>query len=365
MNYNYYHILAVPTTADAREIKKAYKQLAIQYHPDKHQGNAYYEEKFKQVSEAYQVLSNPHKRAVYDLKLQFLLRERLRQAAQQHRYRYQAPVRRPASVSERYYHKIPQTRFVRRDWYIVAMIFAGILVLSLLLKLVMDQVAARDNYRQALEYLDQREWTRAHSFLSQAIEFKPDYAEAYMKRAYIEMEIYHDYQAALPDLDAAIANASVKTAQMYYLRGLCHESLQNSQVAELNLNQAISQDRNFALAYYDRGLLRARSLKKFPEAIVDLTFFLESGPADQQMRGEALLYRGFCYYLTQQEKAALGDYRQALQQSPGSARLYYLMGKVQMELDSASAACGSFQKASSLGYGVGREELQLACAPLP
>jgi curved DNA-binding protein CbpA len=354
----------VPTTADTREIKKAYKKLAIQYHPDKHRGNTYYEEKFKQVNEAYQVLSNPHKRAVYDLKLQYLLRERLRHSAHQHqhRYRYQEPVRRPASVSERYYHNIPKTRFVKRDWYIVSVIFAGIIMLSLLLKLLMDHIAARENFKQAIECLDQRQWSQAHSFLSEAIQFKGDYAEAYLKRAYIEMEIYRDYQAALPDLDAAIAHAGKRTAQMYYLRGVCHEALQHSEIAELNLNQAISQDKNFTQAYYDRGLLRARSLKKFPEAISDLTYFLHSDTSDEDMRGQALFYRGFCYYLTDQNKAAVGDYRQALQQTPASARLYYLIGKAQMEMDSTAAACASFNKAFSLGYGAALDELRVACS---
>jgi tetratricopeptide (TPR) repeat protein len=342
----------------------AFKRLAKLYHPDKHRGNTFFEEKFKQVNEAYQVLSNPHKRAVYDLKLQYLLRERLRQTAyqQQQRYRYQEPVRRPASVSERYYRNIPQTRFVKRDWYIVVMIFVGILLLSLLLKLVMDHVAARENFQQAIECLDQRQWSRAHGFLSEAIQFKADYAEAYLKRAYIEMEIYRDYQAALPDLDAAITHAQDRTAQMYYLRGVCHEAMQNSEIAELNLNQAISQDKKFTLAYYDRGLLRARSLKKFPEAIRDLTYFLNSDASDQHMRGQALFYRGFCYYLTQQNEAAVGDYRQALQQKPGSARLYYLIGKAQMEMDSATAACASFNKAFSLGYRAPQEDLPQACA---
>jgi curved DNA-binding protein CbpA len=364
LNYNYYNILEVSTTADAREIKMAFKRLAKQYHPDKHRGNAFFEDKFKQVNEAYQVLSNPHKRAVYDLKLQYLLRERVRQAAhqQQHRYRYQEPVRRPASVSERYYRNIPQTRFVKRDWYIVSMIFIGILFLSLLLKLAMDHIAARENFHQAIECLDQQQWSRAHSFLSEAIEFKGDYAEAYLKRAYIEMEIYRDYPAALPDLDAAIAHAENKTAQMYYLRGVCHQALQHNEIAELNLNKAIAQDKEFALAYYDRGLLRARSLKKFPEAIRDLTYFLDSPLPDAEMRAQALFYRGFCYYLTQQTQAAVGDYRQALQQTPTNARLHYLMGKAQMEMDSTAAACASFTKALRFGFGAAREELQQACA---
>lgn len=364
MSYNYYNILEVATTADAREIKMAYKRLARQFHPDKHQGSAFFEEKFKQVNEAYQVLSNPHKRAVYDLKLQLLLRERLRQTGARQQYRYQEPVRRrPASVSERYYRNIPQTRFVKKDWYIVGLIFIGIFILSFVLMEVMNQVAARSNFKQALKCLEQQEWSRAHSFLSEAITFKEDYAEAYMKRAYIEMEIYRNYQAAIPDLNHAISYAEERTPQMYYLRSICYQALQQNDLAEQNLSQALARDGNFVQAYYDRGLLRARALHKFAEAIADLTAYLNSKDSNAQMRGQALFYRGFCYYLTQQNKAAVGDYRQALKQTPGSARLYYLMGKAQMEMDSTAAACSSFAEASALGYQPANEDLQQFCSP--
>ena len=63
---DYYEILGVSKTANAEEIKKAYRQKAIQYHPDKNQGNKEAEEKFKEAAEAYEVLSNPDKRARYD-----------------------------------------------------------------------------------------------------------------------------------------------------------------------------------------------------------------------------------------------------------------------------------------------------------
>lgn len=63
---NYYKILGVQRTADQEQIKKAYRKLAIQYHPDKNKGNKQAEQKFKQISEAYSVLSDPQKKAQYD-----------------------------------------------------------------------------------------------------------------------------------------------------------------------------------------------------------------------------------------------------------------------------------------------------------
>ena len=63
---DYYEVLEVSKTATAEEIKKAYRKKAIQYHPDKNPGDKTAEEKFKEAAEAYDVLSNPEKRARYD-----------------------------------------------------------------------------------------------------------------------------------------------------------------------------------------------------------------------------------------------------------------------------------------------------------
>ncbi len=63
---DYYEILVVARTATDDELKKAYRKLAIQYHPDRNPNDKVAEDKFKEVNEAYQILSDPQKRAAYD-----------------------------------------------------------------------------------------------------------------------------------------------------------------------------------------------------------------------------------------------------------------------------------------------------------
>jgi molecular chaperone DnaJ len=64
---DYYDILGVSRDATPEEIKKAYKRLALKYHPDRNPGDTIAEEKFKEASEAYQVLSDQDKRRIYDM----------------------------------------------------------------------------------------------------------------------------------------------------------------------------------------------------------------------------------------------------------------------------------------------------------
>jgi len=64
---DYYKILGVNKSANAEEIKKAYRKLALKYHPDRNGSNKNSEEKFKEISEAYAVLSDPEKKKQYDM----------------------------------------------------------------------------------------------------------------------------------------------------------------------------------------------------------------------------------------------------------------------------------------------------------
>ncbi len=68
---NYYHVLGLSENASQEEIRAAFKKMAVKYHPDKHPDKPRMEDKFKEVNQAYQILSNEYEKARYDLKLQY------------------------------------------------------------------------------------------------------------------------------------------------------------------------------------------------------------------------------------------------------------------------------------------------------
>lgn len=64
---DYYHLLQIRRDATEEEIKRAYRQLALQFHPDRNPGDAEAEQRFKDITEAYEVLGTPEKKMMYDL----------------------------------------------------------------------------------------------------------------------------------------------------------------------------------------------------------------------------------------------------------------------------------------------------------
>ncbi len=66
MKRDFYEILGVSKTASQDEIKKAYRKVAMQFHPDRNPGDKAAEEKFKEAAEAYEILSDADKKAQYD-----------------------------------------------------------------------------------------------------------------------------------------------------------------------------------------------------------------------------------------------------------------------------------------------------------
>ncbi|SFG65051.1 tetratricopeptide repeat protein [Pontibacter chinhatensis] len=367
MSHNHYQVLGVGQTASAQEIKTAYKRLAIKYHPDKNPGNQFSEEMFKQVNAAYQVLSDPRKRALYDLRLQYQ-REQQHRAVMQHQPRRYEPrhytTREPAGVHERHYKKRQpkSSGFSRKDWYITVAFVSGLILFSLLLKTVMDHIAGEDKYKTALTYIADGKYTSAHRLLTDAIHFIPDKAAAYEARAMIELDVYENYNSALQDLNKTISLQEQPSAQVYYMRGRSLQQLEQYRQAEEDLTKALELNDRLWHAHLKRGEIRLFYLHKYDDAIADLnTFLRNSSTGPEQV--EALTFRGFAYYKQGQWEQSAQDYQAGLVVDKANGRLHYLLGRTQMEQQLPDSACVRFSKAYELGYSAALLELRARCQP--
>ncbi|WP_167852142.1 DnaJ domain-containing protein [Hymenobacter elongatus] len=379
MSQNHYQVLGVSTTADAQEIKLAYKRLAIQFHPDKHGGDTRFEEQFKAVSAAYRVLGDANRRAAYDQQLR-AADARAAEARRQQQFRAQGqyvygvpmppPVplrtRRPAGSAERHYRTIPKQRpkFTRRD-YLLTVAFLVLLTLFVgAVKVTMDHVTAVSNYEYGLRAYSRRQWSTAHGFFSEALHFKARYKEALRRRAEIEQLFYRNYKAARADYALALQadNSRQEAAVLLYRLGQCQANLAQRDSAELHLTQALTLDSTLSAAWLARGELRLFELQHFSAAVGDLSTGLrQRDTTGRSLSLKYLTYRGLAFYKQRNFGAARQDYRRVLLRNPRNGQVHFLLGRLAQQEGNKAAACEFFRRAVQLGYRYGQEAREQAC----
>jgi curved DNA-binding protein CbpA len=195
---DYYRVLQVPRQASAAEIKQAFRRLARQVHPDLHPNDLEAAAQFKQLSEAYEVLSDPQRRSKYD----------------------GTPLEEAASAED----PIPSTT---------------------------QGKSAQSLYLQALDKISQRDYGGAIADLTQAISLYPAAVEFYLVRCKAYDAIQND-RAVLEDC-YQILQRNPKAAQAYLYQGQARLRLGYPQGAIEAYTQAIALEDSFAQAYYRRA----------------------------------------------------------------------------------------------------------------
>ncbi|TGD78033.1 J domain-containing protein [Hymenobacter wooponensis] len=377
MSQNHYQVLGVSATASASEIKLAYKRLAIQYHPDKHRGSTLYEDLFKAVAAAYHVLGEPNRRAQYDYQLRAAAR-RAEEIRRQQQYRAQsqhlygvpmpppAPLRtrRPAGAAERSYHNIPRKRvkFTRRDYWLLGLLLLGLLLFVASVKVTMDYVTANSNYDDGIEAYSHGEWSTAHSYFTETLEFKPQHLRALQRRAEISHLIYHEYEGAQRDYRAALQQSTEaqQQAMLWWRLGQCHAALHQPDSAQLAFEQALSLDSTLAGARLGRGEDLLFVKRRYTGAVRDFTVGLRYAK-QPAMIARLLLYRGLAQYKLRDFGAARADYWQVLTLTPRSGQVYFLLGRVAQQEGALPDACEYFHRAIVQGYLFAQTAHQEAC----
>ena len=378
VSQNHYQILGVAPTAPAADIKRAYRQLVVRYHPDKHGGDVRYEEQFKAVAIAYGILGDPGRRATYD----FQLAQAAHRAAEAQRQQRQRPVsqhvygvpmpppaplrtRPPAGSRERHYQRIPPQRpaFNRRDWLFTLLFIGGILLFTLAVKVTMDRVSATTNYADGIRAYAQGDLSAAYSFLDETLHFRPDYAPALRRRGELARLSLHDARAARLDFQAALQQPQSRrlTADLLYQLGRCEAALGRARTADFNYTRSLALDSTHGAVYLARGETRLLDLHQPALAVADFTAGLRQHQhAGRPTPWHYVQLRGVALTALTRYPEARADYFRVLEANPTDGRSHFLLGKLAAHTGDSTAACECYRRALSLGYEYARTA-QAAC----
>ena len=310
---DYYSLLKVSPGATAEDIKSAFRRLARKYHPDLNPNNPQTTEKFKEISEAYEILSDEQKRRRYDFD---------RKTA---RYNKNKTSETPVSKKNNYKPK-PSSPTPN------------------------SSTLAQKFYNLGLKKSQNKQYKKAAEEYTKAIKISPYFTDAYLKRC----EMYYklgNYQGVLDDC-YRIITINPLIAKAFYYQGRARYSLGYIEGAIDSYSEAIRQELDYAQAYYYRGIAY-RDIKENLLAIEDF-----------QIAGDLFIAQGnqSAYLLVKQNIVSLtkhnwglgnivGGYFKAIQNSFKTASMYLF--NPQGELHAAFVRLSNSQAlAVGIAYGI-------------
>jgi curved DNA-binding protein CbpA len=232
---NYYEILIINRNATEKQVKAAFKKLAVQFHPDKNPGNKNAEEKFKTINEAYQTLSDITKRDIYDQKLEHFLYSQKTDHAQTTYHKQSTTEKqqpkaqyKPEDFSTQGKHYSgPYYDHNKRSSLNYVIAFTIIFIIAtgaLLFGFMMNNIAATEHYKTALLHYETEDYVNSMRELNKAVEFNEKYGEAYLLRAEIKYK-FSKYESALPDYNLALKYLEVVPKGVEAKRNECREEV--------------------------------------------------------------------------------------------------------------------------------------------
>lgn len=209
---NYYQILNVKRNATSREIKDAFKKLALEFHPDKNPNNNSAEEKFKKINEAYQVLNDADKRTQYNQKIDFQNPQFQSNTVNESQYKSYSEIKHEPDFNSGDYSK--QGKFYQESfqetkkesntfYYIIALTLLVIIgSLATLFGKYMNNMAAEEHLNKAKVYFESENYFNAYKETNDALHFNDEMPEIYELRGDIRT-IQKKYKLALYEYNQA------------------------------------------------------------------------------------------------------------------------------------------------------------------
>lgn len=247
MDLDYYKILGVNKNASHDEIKKAYKKLAVKYHPDKNEGELLSEEIFKSVKEAYDTLSDTHKKSRYD-NLQTYKKQTSTHSAQTARPKAKTYTKNHVNKNE----SISNTKVA----IIGVSVILFITTIALAVYPAMNKWASNDKLASAYKSAEMQNWAEAQVQSSEAIALWDENGKAYLLRGQINGSRYFkDYRQAISDFNAAesLLPSDSILGEHYYMMAKAHHEFGDTETACEKLKNSL--DKGFERAIEDYKII--------------------------------------------------------------------------------------------------------------
>lgn len=361
--YNYYEILGVSRNAGQKEIKAAFKKLAVKYHPDKTRNDPDDENVFKKVNEAYQVLSDPEKKRQYDRRLEyeyFFSRNSSYNATRVRNYSHKTKTGFDFESHGQHYQK--KTYYEPRGRtatdYFVAFIFMTLVGIGFLIfGFFMNKYSAKQEYKKAEAAFEQNNYYEAMKQLNNALMHHDEFGKAYLKRGMLYLKMGNNYKA-LHDLQNAekYLKDQEKNAQLYFLKGMGYKMTRQYDSAIVNLQKSIEYN-SADTVFITLGELYAYKKNNFNKAQTFFSRAIQNGNDSYN----AYFGRGFVHLHLANHYQAIQDLNRAAKKMPANGKTYHFRGRALLNYGRQQAACNDFYKADSLNYHKSRSFIYKYC----
>lgn len=344
MAENYYQILGVGIRATPEEIKSAYKRLALKHHPDVNQGSKQHEERFKEVLEAYQTLSDPSKKDLYDLRLFYKAYQANQSSGNQappgpayrgvpktrrEKEREEYNRRRPDREAYRKYTGPPiREKVTVHSFALTLLVIGSFVMLFLWFGDMMNRYTAKDHlsrgdFATALEFDDayadayfaryqylKKNTTKLSLLmrdLNNAIRYGDEpKSEWYIERAEVYFRMDSLYKTRDDLMTARVINPASDTAA-FYLGELFSDVLNNKQKALSYYDTTLQINPRFYPAQFGKALMLYK-LKRLPQALQAFSECMKNEPGDKRL----FFYRGSVFLALGDKVNACTDLDQSL-----------------------------------------------------
>ncbi|WP_018342075.1 DnaJ domain-containing protein [Cytophaga aurantiaca] len=388
MASTFYEVLGVSRFASDADIKKAFKELAKKYHPDKHPGEKFYEEHFKKINEAYQTLSNPQARQRYDLRINYT---QSTPPPNQQQYRRAANQQRPASQAQAPYtnYKKPQasrsasSQKKLNNYYVYMGIGAFVFIIGCAwFYNFMNAYASNEYYTEGLKEEQKGNNVEAMGYFFSSLEkdlenpkVNEKVGDIYSKLAHnnsIEL-FYFDLELQKKAVDASLDEESAdlyrkmksidSLAAMYYNR-----AFENYESDEDKRRVGLKRIRtDIKIGNFREAMVAASQINNYPDAKRDDSVLYYQAEINFQMKNytearrqymsfyglhhkssDALIRSALCHYNESNEDFAIGQLNKVIAQFPDKGEAYYFKGEIARRNQDSISSCTLFYKADSL-----------------